>query len=112
VTARARLLALSAAVASASASACSVDDAAFRERVFTCDTAARDPLCGTDRNGQPMTCFPASQLDGADFCAPSCGEVMRLSRIDPTPSGHAAGETTTFECTCGDDYRRTIRERI
>lgn len=43
---------------------------------------------------------------------PSCGEVMRLSRIDPTPGGPAAGETTTFECTCGDDYRRTIRERL
>src|SRR6187399_2247830 len=55
---------------------CSVDEDAFQARVFTCDTAARDPLCGTDRDGQPMTCFAASQLDGADFCAPSCGEVM------------------------------------
>ena len=28
---------------------CSVDEAAFQARVFTCDTAARDPRCGTDR---------------------------------------------------------------
>ena len=57
---------------------CSVDEDAFQARVFTCDTAARDPLCGTDRDGQPMTCFAASQLDGTDFCTQACGEPMSL----------------------------------
>jgi len=70
---RAPLLALAAL-----ALACSVDEDAFQARVFTCDTAARDPLCGTDRNGQSMTCFAASQLDGTDFCTQSCGEPMSL----------------------------------
>jgi len=67
-----------AALAIAIASGCSVDEDAFQARVFECDTAARDPRCGTDRDGQPMNCFPASQLDGTDFCAQSCGEPMSL----------------------------------
>jgi hypothetical protein len=43
---------------------------------------------------------------------PSCGELMRLSRIDPSPSSGRRGATTIFECSCGDDYRQTILERI
>lgn len=43
---------------------------------------------------------------------PSCGDVMRLSRIDPSPRNSAPAQTTTFECSCGDDYRQTIRERL
>jgi len=68
----------------------------------------------TARRRLAMTRAAARDLHPAipRVLCPSCGEVMRLSRIDPMPSGHAAGETTTFECTCGDDYRRTIRERI
>ena len=53
-------------------------------RVFTCDTAARDPLCGKDRDGQPMTCFPASQLDGTDFCTQSCGDQPMTFAVDST----------------------------
>jgi hypothetical protein len=56
--------------------ACSIDNRHLV--VFGCDTAARDPGCGTDPRGQPMTCFPASQLDGTDFCTPSCDEPMSL----------------------------------
>ncbi len=72
------MLALTALACAALVTGCEVDEAAFQARVFACDTAARDPRCGTDRNGQPMTCFPASQLDGTDFCTPSCGEPMSL----------------------------------
>lgn len=43
---------------------------------------------------------------------PSCGDMMRLSRIDPSPNDSRAGQTTIFECSCGDDYRQTIHERI
>ena len=64
------------------ATGCRVDEQAFEARVFTCDTAARDPGCGTDSAGQPLTCFPASQLDGTDFCTPSCGEPMSLPAED------------------------------
>ena len=63
---------------------CSVDEAAFQARVFTCDTAARDPRCGTDRDGKPMTCFPASQLDGTDFCTQSCGDQPMTFAVDST----------------------------
>ena len=61
------------------AGGCSVDEGAFQARVFACDTAAKDPRCGKDlRDGKPMTCFPASQLDGTDFCTPSCDAPMSL----------------------------------
>jgi hypothetical protein len=43
---------------------------------------------------------------------PSCGELMRLSRIDPACDGSRRGQTTIFECSCGDDYRQTIHERV
>ena len=69
---------------------CSVDEDAFQARVFTCDTAARDPRCGADIDtGEPMTCFPASQLDGTDFCTQSCGEPMSLDDGSQCVQGHA-----------------------
>jgi RNase P subunit RPR2 len=43
---------------------------------------------------------------------PSCGDLMRLSRIDPSCDGSRRGQTTIFECSCGDDYRQTIHERV
>jgi hypothetical protein len=67
-----------ATIAVVAAVGCSVDENAFEARVFTCDTAAKNPLCGNDRDGQPMTCFPASQLDGTDFCTQSCEAPMSL----------------------------------
>lgn len=54
---------------------CTVDEGAFEERVFECDPSAHNPGCGTDRDGVPMTCFPGKQLDGTNFCAPSCPDV-------------------------------------
>ena len=52
--------------------ACKVDKPAFESRIFHCDTTAPDPLCGTDADGEPMTCFAARQIGGADFCTQSC----------------------------------------
>ncbi len=60
------------------AAGCIVNEDAFYDRVFVCDTAARDPNCGDDRGGHAMTCFPASQLDGTDFCTERCDEPMSL----------------------------------
>ncbi len=57
---------------------CKVDQAAFDNRIFACDPSAKDPGCGSDPSGNPMVCYPASQLDGTDFCAPSCDTVMSL----------------------------------
>jgi hypothetical protein len=82
VTRRRPLLALvgmSTLAMPALAGACSVDEGAFQARVFACDTAAKEPGCGKDlRDGRAMTCFPASQLDGTDFCTPSCDAPMSL----------------------------------
>jgi len=52
---------------------CKVDQAAFDARVFACDPSAKNPGCGKDQSGTAMTCYPASLLDGTDFCAPGCG---------------------------------------
>jgi hypothetical protein len=57
------------------AGGCKVDQQKFQARVFKCDTTAPDPLCGTDADGVPMTCFAARQIGGADFCAASCGDL-------------------------------------
>jgi hypothetical protein len=54
---------------------CKVDATEFQSRVFRCDTAAPDPLCGTDSDGNDMTCFAARQIGGADFCTKTCGDV-------------------------------------
>jgi RNase P subunit RPR2 len=43
---------------------------------------------------------------------PSCGSMMRLSRIDPWPNDSRQAETTTFQCSCGFDYRQTIAQRV
>lgn len=67
-----------AAVLASTLASCTVDEAAFESRVFRCDTSAPDPLCGTDTGGQPMTCFAARQIGGADFCTPRCDEPMSL----------------------------------
>ncbi|HVR61697.1 MAG TPA: hypothetical protein VMU50_07340 [Polyangia bacterium] len=70
-------------VALAGLAGCRVDADEFQSRVFHCDTTAPDPLCGTDRDDQPMTCFAARQLGGADFCTESCGdEPMSLPDED------------------------------
>jgi hypothetical protein len=97
-----------AVIAAALALGCSVDEAAFQDRVFACDTAARDPHCGTDVDGQPMTCFPASQLDGTDFCTQSCDVPMSLPAEDAVcVQGNAKLEycnpddTTTPNGPCG-----------
>jgi len=51
---------------------CKVDQAAFDNRIFACDPSAKDPGCGATSSGDPMVCYPASLLDGTDFCAASC----------------------------------------
>jgi hypothetical protein len=64
------------------ADACKVDKSAFESRIFKCDTTAPDPLCGTDANGAPMTCFAARQIGGTDFCTKKCDMPMSLPDED------------------------------
>jgi hypothetical protein len=64
---------------------CSVDEEAFEETIFLCNTS--NPACGTTQDGQKMTCFQASQLDGNDFCAPECGMAKILSGEEPATAG-------------------------
>jgi hypothetical protein len=106
-------------VASVWAGGCKVDDQAFQDRVFRCDTSAADPLCGTDANGQPMQCFAARQLGATDFCAQHCdGAPMSLPdegmvcvqgnaklkacnpRDDLDKTGHPAGACDRAELGC------------
>jgi len=109
VRARASLLTPAAVAIGFVVLGCAVDEEAFQARVFTCDTAARDPLCGTDRDGQPMTCFPASQLDGTDFCTQSCGDQPTTIALDSTVCVQGGAklmacspdDTTTANGPCG-----------
>ncbi|HVZ72138.1 MAG TPA: hypothetical protein VHJ20_07170 [Polyangia bacterium] len=57
------------------AGACKVDQNAFEDRIFHCDTTSPDPLCGTDATGHDLTCFAARQIGGVDFCAPACSDT-------------------------------------
>lgn len=99
------------------AGGCRVDADDFQSRVFHCDTAAPDPLCGTDRDSQPMTCFAARQLGGADFCTQSCGDTpmslpdeaavcvqgnAKLKACDPAadPAAHPLGPCDRREFGC------------
>jgi hypothetical protein len=68
------VLAVAAALTLLFTTGCRVDPDEFHDRVFRCDTAAPDPLCGTDRQGNDMQCFAARQLGGADFCTERCGD--------------------------------------
>jgi hypothetical protein len=44
----------------------------FYDEIYTCGVSATQDECGTTRDGKPMTCYAASPLGGADFCAPAC----------------------------------------
>jgi hypothetical protein len=64
---------------------CRVDEDAFAETIFLCNTS--NPACGTTLDGREMTCFQASQLDGNDFCAPKCGMAKILAGEEPATAG-------------------------
>ncbi len=55
--------------------ACKVNQQAFEDRIFACDTTATDPRCGTDAQGFPLTCFAARRIGGTDFCTKACGDT-------------------------------------
>jgi hypothetical protein len=82
--------------------ACKVDKPAFESRIFHCDTTAPDPLCGTDADDKPMTCFAARQIGGADFCTQACGDTP----MSLMPDEHAVcvqGKAKLKFCNPNDD---------
>jgi hypothetical protein len=53
-------------------SACRADEGVLDD-IFSCDPDAGDAQCGTDENGERMTCYVGSaQLGGKAFCTKTC----------------------------------------
>jgi hypothetical protein len=61
------------AISIGSFAACQANDDAFYDVVMDCTAGGAKDQCGTTRSGQPMTCYPGSQLGGGrDFCTETC----------------------------------------
>lgn len=71
----------------------------FYDQIYTCDITATQDVCGTTRDGQPMTCYPVSQLGGADFCAPACD--VNMTSPDGTVCVGAGARLETCAPTAG-----------
>ena len=71
----------------------------FYDQIYTCDITATEDVCGTTRDGQPMTCYPVSQLGGADFCAPACD--VNATSPDGTVCVGAGARLKTCSPTAG-----------
>ncbi len=88
--------------------ACKVDKEEFQQKLWTCNASAADPACGTDTEGEPMSCVAAYQLGGRNFCALSCdknqpaGEGNVCLSTGRTPTGPASGAQLT---SCKPDPR-------
>lgn len=80
---------------------CHAREEAFYEKVFTCRLNLENS-CGTTRDGAPMTCFPASQLGGEDFCAAACD----VARPSPDP-GSVCMSSGALLLTCRPDASKT-----
>ena len=98
------------------AAGCKVDQQAFDNRVFGCDPSAKDPGCGTGSNGQAMVCYPASLLDGSDFCAEGCAgqPIMSLPDGNQCVEGNAelkACDPTILD-SCGQDALGCLRTDV
>jgi hypothetical protein len=59
-------------VALVACAACHAQEQAFWDEIFRCDPHGDPSACGTTKSGKPMTCYPASQLGGEDFCTETC----------------------------------------
>jgi hypothetical protein len=67
-------------IAAASSSGCRPAPSSFYDKVYFCDKTIAGAQCGTNAQGQPMSCFPARQLGALDFCADACdGDVVSSS---------------------------------
>jgi len=103
-------------VAGLAAVGCKVDRDAFNKRVFSCDTGATDPQCGTDDHGQPMACFAARQLGAPnDFCArmcpadPGAAEGVCLDSNIELRSCHPSEDTVAGGAACAQPGLACLR---
>jgi hypothetical protein len=74
---RASLLVLTAAL-----SGCRVDDQILYDKLYTCSGGSGSDICGTGREGNPLSCFAGYQLGARNFCAPTCDPSLPLSDPD------------------------------
>jgi hypothetical protein len=94
-------LALVLFLTSSASIACRADKSVL-DTIFSCDPEAGDAQCGTDENGDPMTCYVGSaQLGGEAFCTKTCDPARHadpgslctssgalLERCDPAEEGN------------------------
>jgi hypothetical protein len=108
VNARRRGVALLSAAAALALAGCHVDDQAFEETIFSCNTT--NPACGKTSEGRDMTCFQASQLDGVNFCAPACdmAKTLAASADGPTVCVHGNAELRVCDPTVGKSCGDTL----
>jgi len=84
-------------VAVATGAACKTRADDFYNAVYTCNARDGGARCGTTATGGDMTCFPASQLGGEDFCAPACDP----EQDGPAPpAGHTCVSAGALLRTC------------
>jgi len=70
-------LALGVAFALSFSVACKAQDGVL-DAIFECNPEAGDAQCGTDENGEPMTCYVGSaQLGGQAFCTKRCDPTRK-----------------------------------
>jgi hypothetical protein len=105
------------ALIAASALACKAQESEFYAELFPCNLAGAPDECGRDRDGQRMTCYPASQLGGTDFCTATCDPANPPAdpRVKCLASGallracrpHAGASDPTLRCPAGLSCYRT-----
>jgi len=65
--------------------ACRPSPETFYSKIYTCDKTLAGRQCGTNEDGQPMTCFHAAQVGAQDYCTDSCdGRVAASSTSEAT----------------------------
>lgn len=73
-------LALGVVLTLSSSIACKAQEDAL-DAIFHCNPNAGDAQCGTDENGEPMTCYVGSaQLGGQAFCTKRCDPARETDR--------------------------------
>ncbi len=70
-------------------SGCRVERGILYDRSYSCETSGGADMCGHDRTGRPLTCFPGYQLGAQNFCADSCAPAVSPSTSTSAPTSAA-----------------------
>src|SRR5262245_50264566 len=77
--------------------ACQADESAL-DKVFPCDVERGDAQCGTDENGEAMTCYVGSaKLGGKAFCTKRCNPK------EPVEAGFECSKARALLQSCNPD---------